>query len=319
MSNKILVTDSLFIKDKHVKKLEEAGFEIERLDIPRATEDQLIEALQGKVGYIIGGVEKVTDKVLETTKELKAVVFTGTAVYDFVTGHDTATKKAIAIANAPYFNAHSVAEFGMAMSLSMARDLIGLRRGGSKNFETTNTISSLSVGILGLGHVGSEYAKMAKGMGVDKFYYTNRTRREDLEKEYDLTYLEKEELFKKCDLIFISIAASAGKKYITKENIDSLKKGSVIVSIAMEELLDMEALFDRLSRGEIKAAFDEPIHDKEMSNLPIDILYSPNESSAYNTAQTIENTSNSAVDSIINILKKGDDKFIVNPEFKKKY
>jgi len=318
VSNKILVTDSLFIKEKHVKKLEDAGFEVERLDVPRASEDQLIEALKDKVGYIIGGVEKVTDKVFESTKELKAVVFTGTAVYDFVTGHDVATKKGIAIANAPYFNAHSVAEFGMAMSLSMTRDLIGLRRGGSKNFETTNNLSSLEVGILGLGHVGSEYAKMAKGMGVDKFYYSNRTRREDLEKEHSLTYLDKEELFKKCDLVFISVAASAGKKYISKENIDSLKKGSIIVSIAMEELLDVEALFDRLSKGEIKAAFDEPVRDSEMSNLPIDILYSPNESSAYNTSQTIEDTSNSAIDSMIDILKNGDDKFIVNPEFKKK-
>ncbi len=317
MSNKVLVTDSLFIKEKHVKKLEDAGFEVERLDVPKATEDELIEALKGKVGYIIGGVEKVTDKVFGSIDKLKAVVFTGTAVYDFITGYDMATKKGIAIANAPYFNAHSVAEFGMTMSLSMTRDLIGLVRGGSKKFETTNTMSSMVVGILGLGHVGSEFAKMAKGMGVDKLHYSNRTRRKDLEKEYELIYLDKEELFSKCDLIFISISSSAGKKYITKENINSLKKGSIIVSIAMAELLDMEALFDRLSKGEIKAAFDEPIHDNKLSNLPIDILYSPNESSAYNTAQTIEDTSNSAVDSMINILKNGNDKFIVNPEFRK--
>ncbi len=317
MSNKILVTDSLFIKDKHVKKLEDAGFEVERLDVPKATEEELIGALKDKVGYIIGGVEKVTDKVIESVSDLKAVVFTGTAVYDFVTGHNEATKKGIAIANAPYFNAHSVAEFGMSMTLLMCRDLIGLARGGNKSFETTNTMASLKVGILGLGHVGSEYANMAKGMGVDKLYYFNRTRREDLEEKNGLTNLEKDELFSTCDLIFISVAASAGNKFINEDNINSLKNGSIIISIAMEELIDMEALQKRLVAGELKAAFDEPIQDGRLSSLPVDVLYSPNESSAYNTEQTIEDTSNSAVESIINILKNGDDKFIVNTEFRK--
>lgn len=316
MSNKILVTDSLFIKDKHVKKLEEAGFEVERLDLPKATEEQLMEALKDKTGYIIGGVEKVTDKVFESAAQLKCVVFTGTAVYDFVVGHDVATKKGIAIANAPYFNANSVAEFGMSMSLLMCRDMIGLARGGNKSFETTNTMASLKVGILGMGHVGSEYANMAKGMGVDKLYYFNRTRREDLEEKNELIYLEKDELFITCDLIFVCVAASAGKKFINKDNINSLKNGSIIISIAMEELIDMEALQKRLATGELKAAFDEPIHDGSLSSLPLDVLYSPNESSAYNTEQTIEDTSNSAVKSMINILKSGDDKFIVNPEFR---
>lgn len=55
MSNKILVTDSLFIKAKHVKKLEVAGYVVERLDKPNATEDELCEAVKGKVGYILGG------------------------------------------------------------------------------------------------------------------------------------------------------------------------------------------------------------------------------------------------------------------------
>lgn len=317
MSNKILVTDSLFIKDKHVKKLEDAGFEVERLDLPKATEEELIGALRGKVGYIIGGVEKVTEKVFESVSDLKAVVFTGTAVYDFVTGHNEATKKGIAIANAPYFNAHSVAEFGMSMTLLMCRDLIGLARGGNKSFETTNTMASLKVGILGMGHVGSEYANMAKGMGVNKLYYSNRTRREDLEEKNELIYLEKDELFSTCDLIFISVAASAGKKFINEDNINSLKNGSIIISIAMEELIDMEALQKRLVAGELKAAFDEPAHDGSLSSLPVDVFYSPNEFSAYNTEQTIEDTSNSAVESMINILKNGDDKFIVNTEFRK--
>ena len=59
---KLLITDNLFIFQEHEEKLKEMGFEIERLDTPQATENELIEALQGKDAYILGGIEKVTEK-----------------------------------------------------------------------------------------------------------------------------------------------------------------------------------------------------------------------------------------------------------------
>ena len=56
MKGTILVTDNLFIFPEHEAKLREAGYEIERLDKPEATEEELIEAVKGKVGYILGGI-----------------------------------------------------------------------------------------------------------------------------------------------------------------------------------------------------------------------------------------------------------------------
>lgn len=317
MSNKILVTDSLFIKAKHVKILEDAGFEVERLDVPKATEDELIASLKGKTGYIIGGVEKVTDKVFDSAEQLKAVAFTGTAALDFIPGNKTATKKGIAIANAPYFNAHSVAEFGITMSLAMTRNLIGLGRGSDKKFETNKTLSELKIGVLGLGHVGLEFIIMARGLGAKNISYFNRTKNTEIENKHGIKYLSKERLFKDCDLIFISISSEAGNKFVNKGNIDSMNKGSILVSIAHAGLIDTDALFTRLKSGEIRAALDEPLSDMKLKKLPLDVLYTPNESTAYNTSQNIEETSNSAVNSMINILKNGDDKFIVNPDFRK--
>lgn len=45
MSNKILVTDTLFVYDKHVKQLKDSGYEVVRLEKPDATEAELIEAI----------------------------------------------------------------------------------------------------------------------------------------------------------------------------------------------------------------------------------------------------------------------------------
>lgn len=55
MKGKILVTDTLFIFDEHVKQMEAAGYEVVRLDKPKATEEELQEAIKDKVGYILGG------------------------------------------------------------------------------------------------------------------------------------------------------------------------------------------------------------------------------------------------------------------------
>jgi len=51
MSNKILVTDSLFILNEHVKKLETSGYVAERLDKLEATEAELIKAVKSKDKY----------------------------------------------------------------------------------------------------------------------------------------------------------------------------------------------------------------------------------------------------------------------------
>ena len=86
MNGKILVTDSLFIFPKHEQQLKDAGYEVVRLDKPEASEDELCEAVKGTVGYILGGVEKVTDKVIEAADNLRAIVFSGIGYKGFIPG-----------------------------------------------------------------------------------------------------------------------------------------------------------------------------------------------------------------------------------------
>ena len=97
---KILITDSLFISLEHEQKLRDAGFEIERLDKPEATEAELIEAIKGKDGYILGGIEELTDKIIDSANNLKAIVFTGIGYKDFIPNHEYVMSKGIKIANA---------------------------------------------------------------------------------------------------------------------------------------------------------------------------------------------------------------------------
>jgi len=178
MGRKILVTDSMFIFDEHIKQLEDAGYEVERLDKPDASEEELCKAVKGKVGYILGGIEKVTGKVIESADELKAVVFTGTAWKGFVVGHELATKMGIAIANTPHANAGSVAEWAFASTLAMTRNLLSLGRAGDKTFQTTHSLNELRVGIVGLGHIGSRLAELFSAAGAKEVVYWSHSEKQ---------------------------------------------------------------------------------------------------------------------------------------------
>ncbi|MBA3679215.1 hypothetical protein H0W80_03455 [Candidatus Saccharibacteria bacterium] len=179
-------------------------------------------------------------------------------------------------------------------------------------FETTQSLSGLSVGIISLGHIGNKYAQMAKGLGVSKLFYHSRTKKPDIELDTGIIYKEKQAIFEDCDVIFVSVPIGPGKGFIAKEQIYGLKKGSLLISISDPLLFDIDALYERLKSGDIRGAFDENINDERLRKLPLGVWYTPNESSAFNTGKTIEDVSNSSVDTLLNLLTNGKDKYRVN-------
>lgn len=301
MSGKILVTDSLFIFDEHVKKLKAAGYEVERLDKPDASEEELCEAIKGKVGYILGGIEKVTDKVIESADKLKVIAVTATAYDGFVPAINLATKKGIAVANTPHANASSVAEWAFASGIAMNRNLFALGRTGDKEFQTTRSLSELSVGIVGMGHVGSRLADLFSGAGARKIAYWSAN-----SKSSKYIRLELDELLEKSDIICVCVSSAAGNGWLGSEKLKLVKTGALI-SCLTDTVLNEEDLLEELGSGRLRAYLDwtpKPIGYKE---LPLDIFYCSNESTAFNTYAANKLASDWATDSIINLLATGKD------------
>ncbi len=73
MKGTILITDSLFVHKEHEEQLRAAGYDIQRIDKPKANEEELIAAIKGKIGYILGGIEQVSEKVIDAADELKVI------------------------------------------------------------------------------------------------------------------------------------------------------------------------------------------------------------------------------------------------------
>lgn len=313
MSNKILVTDSLFIFDEHVKQLEAAGYEVERLDKPQATEDELCTALKGKVGYILGGVEKVTDKAIDAADELKAIVFTGIGYKAFIPSWQYATEKGIAIANVPYGSTDAVAEWAVMAASVMNRGIFDLgTRTGDKNFLTTQGLQKQNIGIIALGRIGKRIAELLQPFKSERISYYSTHRHKEEERSLGLVYEpDLYKLLEGSDVVFLGLPDEAGEGAFSKKELASMKQGALLVSFVHEGIINSDSLYEAVSNNHIRAISDWPV-DSRFAELPLNRRYSFKISNAYNTTPALQYSSDAATQSLINLLKTGKDKDRVN-------
>ncbi len=305
MKGKILITNSLFT-DEGVKRIENAGYEVERILKDNVSENELIIGLQDKVGYILGGIEKVTEKVIESANKLKVIAFTGTDWRALIIGWPKAKEKGIKISNAPGANAPAVAEFSLALALLMERNLIELGRAGNITFQTTHTLHNAEVGVIGAGNIGSRIIKMISTFSPAKIRYFSRSPKPAVE-DGGAEFVDLDTLVRTSDVIFIAIPGSAGM-LLNKAKIDALKDGALIVHISPPNLIDFDALLPRLQNETLRAAIDWPAPAEEFTKLPLHIWYNMNTHTAYNTYSVMKLCSNMATNSLLNLLEKDDDK-----------
>ncbi len=311
-NGKILITDSLFIYPEHEKMLINAGYEIERLDKPDASEEELIVAVKGKVGYILGGVEKITDKVIEAADQLKAIAFTGSDHRSFIPGADLATKKGIAISSTPGANTYAVSEYTLAIILAMTRNLFELGRTGNKKFQTVHSLNDLTVGIVGMGHIGTRMANLLCYMGTKKIIYFTRTRKPGVEKETGVEFADLNTLLRESDIVTLHASKEIGDNFIGKDELAKMKNGALLMNCGFTGALDKDALFEELQAGRLRAAQDDPMGDKRFDTLPLSNWFNSNSHTAYNTFEANKTASDMAISSLLNLLATGVDQYRVN-------
>lgn len=299
---KVLVTDSLFIFDEHVETIENAGYEVVRVEKPDISEAELIEAVRGKVGYILGGVEYVTDEVIDAAQDLKAVVFTGTGFKGHIPGWRHALENGVMIGNTPYANVYEVAEWALAATLAMQRNLFDLGPQGTAKFHTVKSLPDLQVGVVGLGHIGKQYADMIAAIGAKEVLYWSRGTRET-----GYTFAEKERLFSQCDIIFVAVSDEA-QNCVTRAELDLMKKDSLLVSIAHHGIINEQDLYQAVHSGRIRAALDIVKDKDKFRSLPPSRWYASNASAAYNSERFLKKCSDMAVETLLNLLETGHDK-----------
>lgn len=295
---KVLVTDTLFIFDEHVKQLEAAGYEVVRVEKPDMNEEELVEAVKGKVGYILGGIEYVTKPVIESASDLKAIVFTGTGFKGHIPAWEFAQDKGVKIGTTPYANVYEVAEWALAATLAMQRDLFSLGPQGDQKFHTITSLLDLSVGVIGFGHIGKQYADMISSVGAKEVIYWNRS---NIDSDYQ--YLDKDEVFSKADIIFVALGDEA-KNAVTSNELGKMKEGSLLVSISHHGVINEKDLSAAVESGRIRAALDIVHERKLFEGLSSRDWYASNSSAAYNSIGYLKRSSDMATKTLLELLSQ---------------
>ncbi|MDK0773974.1 D-2-hydroxyacid dehydrogenase [Clostridium perfringens] len=184
-----------------------------------------------------------------------------------------AEQNGIKVRNTPNASSSSVAEIILAHMFSLARFLnqsnITMKDGLWKKKEYVGVeLEGKTLGIIGMGRIGSELAKKCISLGMKIIYFDLM----DI-KNIDNNYrkVEFDELLRESD--FISINISGTKSIIGSEELKKVKKGAFIINTSRGKALDEEAIITSLNDGTLGGVgldvfLEEPSKNLELINHP---------------------------------------------------
>lgn len=165
--------------------------------------------------------------------------------------------RGMTLANTPDYATEEVAVHAMAMILSLHRQLDATQRyllAGQWRIVPPNPLlrlSTLSLGLIGLGRIGRRLAALMKPM-VQRIYYSDPA---DLSVPEGLERCDVEELLQKSDIVSLHCPLiPSTRKLMNAKNIELMKSGALLINVARGGLIDTEALSDALRSSRLAGA-----------------------------------------------------------------
>ncbi len=282
---KIIICDKT--ENEYIEQMRAAGLTVDvRDDI---TPDELKVELPNYDGMVVRSRTKVRKDLIDLCPNLKVIV-RGGAGLDTI-DHAYAKEKGIAVMNTPLANSKSVAELAIAYMLMLARSLYAAsstmkaEKWEKKSFNG-DEIGGKTLGLIGVGNIGSEVAKRALAMEMNVVAY----RKSAKEAPNGVTLVSLDELLAQADYISLHLPKTeSSANMIDREQFAKMKDGVRIVNCARGGIVNEEALYEALTSGKVAGAaldvFDsEPPTDWKLAQLS-NVVASPHIGAATKEAQ----------------------------------
>jgi glyoxylate reductase len=233
--------------------------------------DVLLDKVKDIEGLLCLLTERVDAELLDCAPNLKVVA-------NMAVGFDNidiaeCTKRGIPVGNTPGVLTDTTADMAWALLMSGARRVVEamdyVRAGKWKTWGPMlllgQDVYGATLGIVGLGRIGAAVAKRATGFDM-RILYHDIARREDLEAELGLEYVDLDTLLKESDFVTLHTILSPETHHLIGERAFRLmKETAVLVNAARGPIVDPVALYTALKTGQIAyAALDvtepEPIN-----------------------------------------------------------
>lgn len=310
---KVLLTNSI-----HPSYHEELSKECDVIVAPDTKPETLKNLISDCDGLIVRC--QLPEDIFDNAPQMKAVVRHGVGL-DFIPV-TAATKRAIPVANLPGSNTNAVVEYCMAVIFYFRRRLNSIDSalrsqgwGKARSLADSSTeISATTLGIVGMGAIGSKLAKAATGMQMNVIALTRRP--ETLPP--GIKAATKEELFSQSDVIALCCPLNDQTRgLVDRASIAMMKSNAILINIARGPVIDTQAVLDALAEGRIAGAAMD-VHDQHplsgdeaVFDCP-NLLLTPHIASI--TASSMRGMSKGSVETILAILHGKNVDNIVNPE-----
>lgn len=242
-------------------------------------EQTLIAALPGCVGWL-AGVERVSEAVIDAAEHLRVISRNGTGIDNLPLS--ALERRQIRLYRAEGTNARGVAELALGLTFAGLRHILqtheGMRAGGWPRY-LGREIASARVAVIGLGAIGTTFARMCLDLGARVTGYDPMAPADRLSHPAFLRS-SLDDAFTGADVVSLHAPMPEdGRPLLTTKRIAALAPGAVVVNTARAGLVDESALLSALDSGRVSTyatdVFDtEPPAPSALTAHPRTILTS---------------------------------------------
>ena len=239
---------------------------------PKPTQEELANIVKDYDCLLIRSEVKVTKEVIDASEKLKLVCRAGTGVDNVDLQY--ATKKGVIVMNVPGGNTISACEHTIGLILAMMRNIpqayVSLKSGKWEREKFTgNELQGKTLGLIGLGRIGSEVAKRMKAFDMKVIAYDPYVS-EEYAKQIGVELKSFEEVIKEADIISLHVPKTEEtKNLINKDVMMKMKDGVCIVNCARGGIVNENDLYEMLKSKKVAAAALDVFENEPITSSPL--------------------------------------------------
>ena len=310
------------------EELSKEGIAFSALQLRRSAEAELIRSVQD-ADYLVTNMTVLSEPVISSLSRCRLIVRHGIG-YDNV---DTAAAAArgIPVVNVPDYCIDEVAEQAVSLIMMCTRGILGqiecfeksipLGSWDTSPIPRIRRLTGKTVGIVGLGRIGSRVYEMLNGIGVktlvsDPYITPERSR------AYGVTHIPLEEMLPLCDFVTLHTLLNDGTRHlIDGRTLSLMRKDAFLVNTSRGPVVDRTALHTALLQGTIAGAALDVFEDGEppapgngLYDLP-NVITTPHY--AWASEESGWDLRRKILDEIMRVHRGEDPKNVVNPGYRK--
>jgi len=276
--------------------LQKAALEImsrdhEVIDLPKITREELLEEIPDFHAIVVRARTQVDSEVIDRGKKLRVIARAGVGTDNIDV--NSATERGILVVNSPDPSINSVAEHTFTLLLGLCRnlqrshrqlekgkwrkdDLIGREMGGK------------TLGIIGLGRIGTRVASIAKGFGLN-LLATDPYASSSYAEKFGAELVDLDRLLSESDFITLHVPLTKSTTGLIGDRELSLMKGdAIIINTSRSEVIKPGALLSHLGSGEIGGAGLDVFDSSDLEKLATfpNVLLTPHIGASTREAQS---------------------------------